>query len=347
MLNSTATKIEIIEKEGKKSATAVRFIQKHDGNDIERIVKVTKEVIVSGGAVNSPQLLLLSGVGPKEDLDRVGITQVHELPGVGRNLHNHVGFNVYFQLLKEPDVYVLNNETLEQYLHHDGGPMSSSGLAQLTGRLNTKYSEDENYPDLQFMFDGYWARCSPNGEEDELVDGVERPREIAVVPLLLRAKSRGYLTLNSSDPLEHPLIYGNYLTEDIDILTMVEGVRLVQKISKAEVLKQKYNIVPKNVTYGDCNDRYDDDSDEFWKCAIRYATDPQNHQAGSCKMGPKSDKYAVVNPKLQVHGIPNVRVMDASVMPFMVSANPHANIVMIAERGAKFVKELWQSAAKY
>lgn len=341
MLNSTATKIILKDVEGKKTAVAVDFVQNHNGKEIKRTVTIKKEVIVAGGAINSPQILMLSGIGPKDDLERVGISQVHELEGVGKNLHNHVSFSVRFQLLKEKEVYELNWASVGEYFFNKSGPMSSSGMAQLTGRLNTKYSTDKNYPDLQVMFDGYNARCSPNGRINEPVDGTYTPREVSFVPLLLRANSRGYLTLKSNNPFEYPLIYANYLTDNSDVLTLVEGVRFTQKLASAETLKKKYNIVLKNVTYGDCNEKHKEDSDEFWSCAIKYGMDPENHQAGTCKMGPASDELAVVDAKLQVHGLENVRVMDASVMPFMVSANPHANIVMIAERGVKFVKDSW------
>lgn len=340
-LNSTATKIIIEEKEGKKTAVAVDFIQNQNGKQIKRQVKIKKEVIVCGGAINSPQILLLSGIGPKVDLDRVGIPQTHQLPGVGKNLHNHVSFSVRFQLLKEKEVYDLNWASVGEYFFNKSGPMASSGMAQLTGRINTKYSKDQNYPDLQIMFDGYNARCSPSGRINEPVKSINTPREVSFVPLLLRAKSRGYLTLKSNNPFEYPLIYANYLTNTSDILILLEGIRFTQKLGSAKYLKEKYRIVPKNVTYGDCNSKYREDSDDFWICAIKYGMEPENHQAGTCKMGPESDEMAVVNAKLQVHGVPNIRVMDASVMPFMVSANPHANVVMIAERGVKFVKNAW------
>lgn len=341
MLNSTATKIIINEKDGTKTAVAVNFVQKFGGEELKRTVKVRKEVIVCGGSINSPQLLLLSGVGPKADLQRVGVPQVHDLPGVGRNLHNHVSFKVYFELLKEEETYVLNWLTAGQYLTTKTGPMSSSGMAQVTGRINSKYSSDESYPDLQIMFNGYRAGCSPSGRVGERVNGTDSPREVSFVPLLLRPKSRGHLTLKSSNPLEYPLIYANYLTNNSDTLILLEGIRLIQKLGNANILKEKYHIVQKNVTYSDCNEKHEEDSDDFWICAIKDSMEPENHQAGTCKMGPETDELAVVSSKLQVHGVKNVRVMDASVMPFMVSANPHANIVMIAERGVKFIKEYW------
>lgn len=300
-----------------------------------------KEVIVSGGTINSPQILMLSGIGPKEDLERVGIPQTHELPGVGRNLQNHVSFKVYFQLLKEVEIYDLNWASVSEYFYNRSGPMASSGMAQVTGRINTKYSTDKDYPDLQIMFNGYSARCSPSGAVGEPVDDTHSPREVSFVPLVLRAKSRGYLTLKSNDPFEYPLIYANYLTNDTDILLLLEGIRFVQELGNAKVLKEKYNIIRKNVTYGDCNEKYEDDSDEFWICAIKNGNEPENHQVGTCRMGPATEELAVVNSKLQVHGVQNIRVLDASIMPFTVSANLHANIVMIAERGAKFIKETW------
>lgn len=116
---------------------------------------------------------------------------------------------------------------------------------------------------------------------------------------------------------------------------------MVQRLANTYVLKNKYGIELDPEDYGPCNGNYTYDSDEFWECAVKYYTGPENHQAGSCKMGPTTDRMAVVNPKLQLHGISTIRVADASVMPSVVSGNTHATVVMIAERAVNFIKETW------
>lgn len=115
----------------------------------------------------------------------------------------------------------------------------------------------------------------------------------------------------------------------------------MQRLTNSTVLKNKYGIELENEDYGPCNKNYEYDSDEFWECAVKYYTGPENHQAGSCKMGPTSDRMAVVNPKLQLHGISTIRVADASIMPSVVSGNTHATVVMIAEKVVNFIKETW------
>lgn len=116
---------------------------------------------------------------------------------------------------------------------------------------------------------------------------------------------------------------------------------MVQRLTNTTILKNKYGIEQDNEDYGPCNENYEYDSDEFWECAVKYYTGPENHQAGSCKMGPTSDRMAVVNPKLQLHGISTIRVADASIMPSVVSGNTHATVVMIAEKVVNFIKETW------
>ncbi|XP_017775312.1 PREDICTED: glucose dehydrogenase [FAD, quinone]-like [Nicrophorus vespilloides] len=341
MLNSTATKIMVEDLGGgRKRATGVKFVY----NNKEYLVKVKNEVIVAGGAVNSPQLLMLSGVGPKEDLEKVGIKQVHNLPGVGKNLQNHVTFYLSFLMKKRKNFNDLDWANALEYILNREGPMSSTGMSQVTARLNSKFADPSgNNPDLQLFFGGYSANCASSGEVKALADpdNPTSPKHFTISPVVLHPKSVGYLTLRSSDPLDAPLIYGNYLTEPEDVATLVEGIRVSQRLAAAPRLKAKYGVEIDVESYGNCAEIHGYDTDDFWQCAVKYSTGPENHQAGTCKMGPSSDPKAVVNPELLVHGIDNIRVMDASIMPNLVSGNTAATVMMIAEKGVDMIKNKW------
>ncbi|XP_044267345.1 glucose dehydrogenase [FAD, quinone]-like [Tribolium madens] len=340
MLNSTATRIMIKSNDTGKSISAVEFTS----NNQSFTVNVRREVVVSAGAINSPHLLLLSGIGPKEELDKVGIEQVHDLPGVGQNLKNHVSFALNYQLKKIKNYNDLNWDSVKEYLAGRKGPMSSTGVTQVAARISSEYADpDGRNPDLQFFFSGYLAQCSLSGGVKESEDPTksQAAKSFTIRPTLLRPRSRGFIGLKSKDPKDSPLMQPNYLTDDEDVIRMVAGIRIAQDLANTNVLTRKYGIQMVENNYGDCSQNYTFDSDEFWACALRYDTGPENHQSCSCKMGPSSDPTAVVDPKLQVHGIEGLRIMDASVMPTVLSGNTHATVVMIAEKGSDYIKQKW------
>ncbi|CAG9835424.1 unnamed protein product [Diabrotica balteata] len=341
MLNSTVTKINL-RKDGKqKIVDSVEFVYE----DKKYTVKVKSEVVLAAGAINSPQILLLSGIGPKADLDKVGIQQVHDLPGVGKNLKNHVTFYITYLLKKKKDFVDLDWATAMNYIVNKKGPMSSTGMSQVTARINSKYADPSgSNPDLQIFFAGYLAKCAKTGEARALEDPEkpDNPKTLTMSPVTLHPKSKGYVTLKSKNPLDAPLMVANYLSEPEDVQVLVDGIRVIQKLMNTTVMKQKYGPELIKEDYGECNKKYKHDSDDFWQCAIRYYTGPENHQACSLKMGPSSDPMAVIDNRLMVHGIDGIRVMDASAMPILVSGNTHATIVMMAERGVDFIKARWR-----
>lgn len=337
MLKTLATKVTVQNVNGQKKATEVHF----EHQDRPYKVRVRKEVIMAGGAINTPQVLLLSGIGPKDELNRLNIPVVHELPGVGKNLQNHVSFFLSFTLKKTDNYNDLDWAEVMNYILKREGPMTSTGMSQVTARANSKYADPAgNYPDLQVFFSGYLAKCSTTGEVKSATDPEhpEAPRYVGMAPVNLHPKSRGYLTLKSQNPYDPPLMYGNYLTEPEDVKTLVEGVRLALAVSKSKHLVNKYGMELVKDDYGDC-DKLPYDSDDFWGCAVKHSTGPENHQIGTCKMGPDSDPNAVVNNELQIKGIPNMRVMDASVIPVLPSGNTAATIMMLAHRGVDFIKK--------
>nr|CAH7768386.1 unnamed protein product [Callosobruchus chinensis] len=317
MLNSTATRILVKQTGNQKVVQGVEFLYK--GRPYT--VKVRKEVVLAAGAINSPQILLLSGIGPKDELDKVGIKQVHDLPGVGKNLRNHVAFYMTFDLKKLKDYSDLDWANALNYILNKRGPMSSTGMSQVTARINSPLAEPSGKdPDLQMFFAGFLAQCASSGEVRAAADpeNPDAPKTLTVSPVTLHPKSQGYIGLRSKDPLQPPVMVANYLTAPEDAAVLVEGVRVIQKLANTTVLQHKYGIHLQREEYGDCaNFRYD--TDNFWHCAVRYYTGPENHQACSCKMGPSSDPLAVVDNKLAIHGIDGIRIMDASAMPVLVS----------------------------
>lgn len=338
MLNTTVAKVLV--NETTKEAYGVVVIRGgHSG--MNEVILARNEIIISGGAVNSPQILMLSGIGPKEDLKSVGIPVIVDLPGVGRNLHNHVAYFVNF-LINDTDTQALNWATAMEYLLFRDGLMSGTGISEVTALLNSKYNNpDDDNPDLQFFFGGFLANCARTGQVGERVNSnnTNAQRPVNIIPAVLHPMSRGYLTLRNADPLAHPKIVANYLSQPADIATLVDGIKIAIAMSQTPSL-QRYGFrldetpVPgcENITFG---------CDAYWDCAVRRQTGPENHQAGTCRMGPAGDHGAVVDPELRVYGVDRLRVIDASVMPKVTSGNTNAPAIMIAEKGVDMIKSTW------
>ncbi|XP_030758496.1 glucose dehydrogenase [FAD, quinone]-like [Sitophilus oryzae] len=335
MLNSTVTKIIISEINGTKRASAVEFV--YGGQKFT--VNVSKEVILSAGAIATPQILLLSGIGDKAVLDEVGIEQVHNLTGVGKGIKNHVSFYIDLKI-NEPNYVDLNNVTLDEYLKLKNGPLSSTGLGQLTGRLWSNYTTPDD-PDIQIFFKGYVNTCAYTGAPDSPVDpsDPDERRTVRIAPVVTHSKSSGTVSLASSNPFDKPKIVANYLTHPDDMKVLISGLRHIQRLLQAPILIEKYNATWQKYSYGNCSSQYEYDTDEFWDCAIRYDTYPENHQGCSCKMGLESDPETCVNQRLQLHGIPNIRIADASPIVDLPSANVQGIILAIAERSVLYIKE--------
>ncbi|XP_052863014.1 glucose dehydrogenase [FAD, quinone] isoform X2 [Anopheles cruzii] len=331
LLNTTVTKVLV--HPTSKTAHGVEIV---DEDAHMRKILVKKEVIVAGGAVNSPQILLLSGIGPKTHLEKVGVRQLHELPGVGHNLHNHVAYFINF-FLNDTNTAPLNWATAMEYLLFRDGLMSGTGVSAVTAKISSRYAERADDPDLQFYFGGYLADCAKTGQVGELLSNDSRA--VQIFPAVLHPKSRGYIELKSNDPLEHPRIVVNYLQEDHDVKVLVEGIKFAVRLSETEAL-QAYGMVLDRTPVKACQE-FDFGTQEYWECAVRQNTGAENHQAGSCKMGPTSDPMAVVDHELRVHGVRNLRVVDASVMPKVTSGNTNAPVIMIAEKGAHLIRRAW------
>ncbi|XP_063241431.1 glucose dehydrogenase [FAD, quinone]-like [Bacillus rossius redtenbacheri] len=257
-----------------------------------RTIKVRKEVILAAGAVQSPQILMLSGVGPAKHLRQFGIKVVQDSPHVGGNLRNHVSFSIKFSVDANQAAPSLSNATLRQYLDSRTGPMSSTGMSQVTGflRLNTDDpSTPPHVPDVQVFFDGFMANCSEDGSNPEET----APRHIHIVPTLLRPLSTGELRLRSANPRDYPSIQPNYLSHRDDVDLMLESIRLVTDTQHYPSIQPNYlshrddvermlesiRLVTDTRHYSSIQPNYPSHRDdvELMLEAIRLVTDPRHY----------------------------------------------------------------------
>lgn len=192
-------------------------------NGVKKISNVKHEVVVSGGAVGSPQLLLLSGIGPKEDLERVGIQPVHNLPGVGKNLHNHVSFGIDFTAEGQRTTSY-NAADVDVYLQNQTGPLASTGMAQVTGILASKYTTPHD-PDMQFFFAGYQESCKFDSAVDVGIHGNDNPVRFTAVNV--HAKSRGTEIISFRIQLSHHILYFRICKFALYGQSCVDAVKIV------------------------------------------------------------------------------------------------------------------------
>ncbi|GLH01008.1 hypothetical protein R5R35_006258 [Gryllus longicercus] len=352
-LKSHVTRVLIHPKT--RRAHAVEFVR----NGVRQIVYAKREVIVSAGAINSPQILMLSGIGPAAQLRKFNIPVVKDAP-VGENMQDHVGLGGLTFLVNKPVAIVQERfQTVPvtmQYIIHERGPMTTLGGVEGLAFINTKYANKSGtYPDIQFHFapasinsdDGVRVR-KVLGITDRVYNSVYRPISnrdtYTLMPLLLRPRSRGWVRLRSANPFHYPVINANYFADPFDVATLVEGVKFALRIADSRAMRA-YGSRLYRVPLPNCR-RHRFASDAYWECAIRTTTMTIYHPVGTCKMGPPSDPEAVVDPRLRVYGVRGLRVIDASIMPTIVSGNTNAPVIMIGEKGADLIKEDWLKPPK-
>ena len=285
---------------------------------VEQEIRVNKEVILSGGAVNSPQLLLLSGVGPADHLRSLNIPVVADLPGVGENLQDHLFVSVCYASSQPLSLFgVETMENLQEYMEFQRGPLTSN-VAESGAFLKT--SPDQPEPDLQFHF-------APVAYVNH---GLTPPEGhgYTLGPTLVTPRSRGRLTLHSANPSQHPAIFANYLSDEADIRVLIEGTKLARRLAHTKAFAPFHD----GETLPGPQIQSDDDIVSY----IRRTAETLYHPVGTCKMG--SDSLAVVDEQLRVRGIEGVRVVDASIMPTVVNGNTNAPTIMIAEKASDLIK---------
>jgi choline dehydrogenase len=305
-----------------KSATGVEY---KDRSGAVRTINAGREIILSGGAINSPQLLMLSGIGEAAQLQEHGIAVEQDLRGVGKNMQDHLQARLVYKC-NEP---TLNDEVSSlfgqakiglKYMMFRAGPMTmAASLA--TGFMKTR--KDLETPDIQF-------HVQPLSAENP-GKGADKFSAFTTSVCQLRPESRGEIRLSSSDGRAYPKIIPNYLSTETDCRTIVEGVNIARRISRNAPLTSK--ISEEFRPHADL-DIEDYDATLDW---ARNNPASIYHPTGTCKMGQGPD--AVVDERLRVHGIAGLRVADCSIMPEIVSGNTNAPAIMIGEKASDLVLE--------
>ena len=295
---------------------------------IAEIARAEREVILSGGVINSPQLLMLSGIGDPGVLRAHGIAVKVERPGVGKNLQDHLSVLAdYARRGEGPFVALMRLDravlALTRAYCFGSGPASETPSGW-TGFVKSR--PDIELPDIQFLF-----RAAPAGAGPYLppfkpafADG------FALRAVMLRPESRGEITLASADPKTPPRIHQNFLATEGDRRTIRDGLKLVRRLCAAPPIKA---FVARELAPG-ADVQSDQDLDDY----IRKTAATAHHPLGTCKMGPESDRMAVVDPQLRLYGVEGLRVVDASVMPDLVGGNINAPVIMIAEKAADMIR---------
>lgn len=278
------------------SCVGVTYLQ----NGATKTVRANREVILCASAAESPKLLMLSGIGPAEHLEKFNIPVRVNLPGVGENFHDHAYLSVLYEQSK---------------------PTTEPGQIATEALLFLRSSPGTKGPDLELIF-------SPI---PFVAIGEAPPNCLTVVAALVRPMSRGTVRLASKDPLMPPLLDPKFLSVESDIQQLMEAVRVSRKIFATAPLSEWVN--------GELTPGANIQSDADLREAVRQLTISQWHMAGSAKMG--VDDMSVVDPELRVYGVTGLRIVDASVMPTIVSGHPQAAIMMIAERASDMIKKAY------
>ncbi len=322
--NLTVMTETLVERIDQRAGRAVGVTVVREGR--RESFTASSEVVLSGGAVNSPQLLMLSGIGPAEPLRRLGIAVANDLPGVGANLQDHPTVQVS-NLNPGAQSYALTARTLPRvaiaplawFLARRG--MLASNAAEAGGYMRTLPGLDR--PDVQMTFVvGLKAA----------VQKLPRVHGVMLMVHLMRPLTRGHLELQSANPADRPRLHPDFLGDPGDVGTLMRGVREARRILAAAPFAPYAGAeVTPGASY---------QSDKELEAAIRTQVGTAYHPVGTCKMGPDGDPMAVVDPQLRVRGVQGLRVADASIMPNIVGGNTNAPAMMIGEQAARFMLEV-------
>ena len=288
-------------------------------------VHASQEIILSAGTVNSPHLLMLSGIGPADELQKHGIDVVADLPGVGQNLQDHPAVGIAFEDISGKTL-ALSWKTLPKlavqalrYTFTRTGVFASN-VAEVGGFLRTKAGL--NRPDVQ-------VTCLMGLKT--AASFIPRQHGFVALINICRPESRGRIELKSASPKDRPTLIANFLDNQNDVNTLVRGLREIRKIMRKPAMAAYSG---KELVPGE-----DVDSDEALEAYVRETVATVYHPVGTCKMGPATDPLAVVDDRLRLRGIEGLRVADASIMPSIVAGNTSAPAMMIGERAAAFILE--------
>jgi len=321
-------------------------------NAPEHFCRARKEVLLSAGAVQSPQLLMLSGIGAPEHLVQHGLPVLVALPGVGRHLKDHL-FVPQIVAARETDKTILDMKSLPRllsalwhYFTKGSGPFCTVGcsnMAFLRTRLRAEDDPHAQEVDLQLQIAqgnpsdskiGFYKNMNLTREQGTLwQDTDKQPRGILFLPTLLLPKSEGCIELASADPLAPPRIQPNYLSDRYDVEVLMKGMKICRELCKAAPLAEisGEELVEPSIPHPAGSDAY---LEEY----VRRNASTVYHPMGTCRMGPSTDGDAVVDHACRVHGVSGLRVVDASVMPTPMTGNTNAPTIMIAEKIASMIR---------
>lgn len=321
-LVSEATVAGLVVEKGR--VRGVRYI--HRGQTHE--VRVEREVVLSAGVIGTPQILLLSGIGPADELRALGVEPVADVPGVGKNLHDHVMVPLRYLATKDTGhrstAAHFFKGMIDEYLFDKGW----FGKTFLEGGAFVKRDPSSALPDIQFLSIP-WAYPEPNddGPGDPVIS---KEHSFTILPGLIYPKSRGEVRLLSADPFAAPAMDPHYFEDDDDVKLLLRAFAMARDIAATQPLAKylRGEATPGPATKTEAEIR----------AAIRLYAKTIYHPVGTCKMGPASDRMAVLDPELRVRGVEGLRVADASIMPSIVGGNTNAPCIMIGERAADLVK---------
>ncbi|XP_044739490.1 glucose dehydrogenase [FAD, quinone]-like [Chrysoperla carnea] len=314
-------------------------------------INVDKEVILSAGSINTPQILILSGIGPEEHLTNLGIKVIQDLP-VGQHLQDHPNVMLpvaIFDSTSDNYTNLIDANQIFKYFTHGNGLLSRIGLTNLLTYVNPKDPNSDIgeishnyifYPKKdEVLLEKFLARS--NFKANVITKIMEQNKKtpiILVFHTLLRPKSRGVITLRSKNPFDHPIIDPNTHSVHEDLETLLGSIRHLQKVFQTSVLKPH---TPKilDFDFDECKN-FAKDSNEYWICIIKQFSATLYHPAGTARMGIDS-KASVVSPRLKVHGVKGLRVADCSIMPKIVGGNTHAPCMMIGSKAADMIIQDW------
>ncbi|KAK3098506.1 hypothetical protein FSP39_020172 [Pinctada imbricata] len=333
----------------KRKALGIEFI--HRG--IAFKVRATREIILTAGPYGTPQILLRSGIGPPNQLNRFKIPPIAFLP-VGENLQDHAVLGIRV-LVKVPTIKpnpMSDIIKMNQYLFQRKGLMAELGGTEAILTMNTKQTKGpEKYPNLQIEFKSTLPDHDPGAlrianKRSDLLDNwftLARLKDgIYLVLKPLHPKSRGNIKLGGTDIKDTPFIDPQYLSNNEDLDEFVNGIRVIQRLLKTSVFKKMgASLGP---TFSGCMN-HPRDSDEYWRCFIKHFVESGNNPVGTAKMGAVNDNTTVVGPDLKVKEIEGLRVADSSVIP-EITDYVNAATIMIAERAAEFIKADAKNAKK-
>lgn len=312
----THAQVDRVEIHGGR-AVGVRY---RDKRGRAQMATAESEVILAAGAIASPQLLMLSGVGPADELTSVGLSVEADVPGVGKNLQDHPFITCVWHVEGGGSLVDAEHpKYLAQWLLRGTGPLTST-VAEAFAFVRSRPGLPA--PDLQFHFaPAYFVNHGADTyDHDAITNG----------PVLIMPKSRGEVTLRSADPRAKPKILTNTLSEPEDLQALIEGVKLSREIATQGPLAE---VATRELLPGPDIGEDDIEGD------IRRRVDLLYHPVGTCRMGADSDELAVLDPQLRVRGVEGLRVVDASVMPVIPGGNTNAPTIMVAERAADLIRQ--------